>query len=430
MLGAVLACLTAAAAISLPAAPPTAVAVPNSFVTGWVPHWERTDGIAAINSAGSLFGEVMPFWYSAKSDGSVSLITGTSSTALRDVARAARAKSQRVTPSIVDATGKGVLAAILLDPARRAAHIQSIVSVVNTGIDGKAYDGIDIDYEGFAFTDGRATWAATQPGWIAFVKELGAALRANGKTLSITVPPTWSSTSVSYWVYGPCPQAEVFDFAACAPKWADLMPSVDRWRLMVYDYSFSLAGPTAPLHWAEDTIDYVKKTVPPSELGKVQLGVPAYGYSWGTKVSGTCPNGASLSRQALTPKAAADLAAARGATMTTVATNAAGRPIGEKTFSYEETLSGASGVAIDPPAYLPPPNRSETVAGPADPTGLKPALRLSPSGTTACVVKRTVWVSDTASIVQRVNWAQAAGLGGAVIWALGYETPDLWPALR
>ena len=396
-----------------------------------MPNWERTDGITAINSAGLLFGEVMPFWYSAKPDGSVSLITNTSSTALRDVVRAARAQGQRVVPSIVDATGKARLAEILADPVQRSAHVQAIVNVVNTGIDGRPYDGIDLDYEGFAFTDGRVTWAATQPNWIAFVKELGAAIDAQtvGKILSVTVPPIWSGPNVGYWVYGPCAQDEAFNYTACAPKWADLMPSMDRLRLMVYDYSFSSAGPTAPLHWAEDTITYVKATVPPGELGKVHLGVPAYGYSFGTKVSGTCPADA-LARKALTPANAAALAASKGATMTTVTANGAGRPIGEKTFTYQETVTGTTGTPVVPPTYIPPPNRAEVVPGPADPDSLKPAMRIPPVGTTTCVVKRTVWVSDTDSIVQRVNWAQSAGLGGAVIWALGYETADLWPALR
>jgi len=61
MLGAVLACLTMATVIAVPSDTPTAEAVPNSFVTGWVPHWEKTRGIEAIDAAADLFGEVMQF---------------------------------------------------------------------------------------------------------------------------------------------------------------------------------------------------------------------------------------------------------------------------------------------------------------------------------------------------------------------------------
>jgi hypothetical protein len=66
----------------------------------------------------------------------------------------------------------------------------------------------------------------------------------------------------------------------------------------------------------------------------------------------------------------------------------------------------------------------------ADPSGLQPALRLNPNGTqVTCTVRRTVYYPDADSVVQRAQAALAAGTAGIAIWALGYETPDLWPKL-
>ena len=77
------------------------------------------------------------------------------------------------------------MAATLADPALRAQHVADIVNLVVAN----GYDGIDLDYEVFAFSDGSSSWAATQPNWTAFVTELGAALKAQGKLLAVTIPP-------------------------------------------------------------------------------------------------------------------------------------------------------------------------------------------------------------------------------------------------
>ncbi len=47
------------------------------------------------------------------------------------------------------------MAAVLADPATRAQHVDAIAAFAADG----EYDGIDIDYEQFAFADGRDTWA-------------------------------------------------------------------------------------------------------------------------------------------------------------------------------------------------------------------------------------------------------------------------------
>ena len=57
----------------------------------------------------------------------------------------------------------------------------------------------------FAFNQ-RDTWDQIKPNWISFVAELSAALHAQNKLLSVTVPPVWNNGNSGYTVYA---QAEI-----------------------------------------------------------------------------------------------------------------------------------------------------------------------------------------------------------------------------
>ena len=67
--------------------------------------------------------------------------------------------------SILDGTEPGAMAEILADPEQRATHVDAIADFAADG----EFEGIDIDYEQFAFADGRDSWAATRPNWAAFI---------------------------------------------------------------------------------------------------------------------------------------------------------------------------------------------------------------------------------------------------------------------
>src|SRR5690606_163611 len=123
-------------------------------------------------------------------------------------------------PSIRDEMRGGEMAAILADPSARTAHVETLVEFARE-LDA---DGLDLDYEQFAFADGRASWAATRPNWVAFVEQLATALHADGRTLTVTIPPVYDDGSTGdsgYWVY---------DHGAIAAH-------VDAIRIMGYDYS-------------------------------------------------------------------------------------------------------------------------------------------------------------------------------------------------
>src|SRR5690606_11557948 len=181
------------------------------------------------------FSDISPFWHDARWDGSkIYLHNHLSSGAQAAALEKLRGQGVKILPSITDGSGKGRMAATLASKSKRAAHVQDIVDLVLTN----GYDGIDLDYETFAFTDGSSTWSQTRPNWVAFVAELADALHAEGKLLAVTVPPMYDDdydSSSGYWVY---------DYAGVG-KHTDLL------RIMAYDYSVGSPGPIAPLGWVE-----------------------------------------------------------------------------------------------------------------------------------------------------------------------------------
>ena len=266
-------------------------------------------------------------------------------------------------PSIRDHMPAGGMAAIIADPITREQHIDAILDFA----DEHDAVGIDIDYEQFAFADGSNTWEATRPNWVAFVEELSVALDDTGRTLTVSIPGIWNRTETSvegYWVY---------DHAAIAPF-------VDAIRIMAYDYSVADPGPIAPLWWVEDVVASLSEEVPEEYHDKLVLGVPAYGVNWVTSELGECPDDAT-GRTGVTARGALDLADRRDGVPEYDAVDAEWR------FTY--------------------------------------ALNVG-EGDDACVQNRQVRWVDSEGVEARVLVARNAGWGGAALWALGYDDPEVW----
>jgi spore germination protein YaaH len=126
----------------------------------------------------------------------------------------------------------------MANPTSRTQIVNAITNLITT----YNYDGIDLDFEGFAFVDKNTTWSATKPHWIAFVKELSGVLKSKNKLLSVSTPYLYDPAGAQkgYFVYA----------------WADIAPYIDRLRIMTYDYSVAKPGPIGPLAWTERTIKY------------------------------------------------------------------------------------------------------------------------------------------------------------------------------
>jgi spore germination protein YaaH len=380
---------------------------PPRFISGWVPYWNATQGRAGFTSPATagMFNDISPFFYSALPDGTIGLVGSASQ--LKTTTDAAHARGLNVLPSITDGSGKWIMATVILaNTTSRTQHVQNIVNLVLAN----GFDGIDLDYEGFAYTDGKDSWPTTQPVWVAFVTELANALHANGKLLSVTIPPTWIEAGVTrgYPVYAPQQIGAV----------------ADRVRLMVYDWSVASPGPISPMTWVRLVIAYNDPIVPNNKL---QLGVPSYGRDWGRQVDKTeiCPDGA-LATHSIELENMQSVIDSHGAWATVVRDGS-----GEVKFSYDVVETGYSTTPIPAPPYLPPPSGVRSLVESANRTaGIQPALRLTPPNVQlSCTVRHFVYIPDAETIQTHAQAALDAGWSGVVMWALGYETADVYAAL-
>ena len=355
---------------------------PRKILTGWIPYYSMKTALpAALNNA-DLIKEVMPFWYTLKYDGKVKAAyvsdlyaTGNPSVPIATPLAAMRAAGFQIIPTITDGMDKLVLANLLAGAGNRT----KIAKTINDYVVANNFDGIDLDFEGFAFVDGNTTWAKTAPLWVAFVKELSALLHANNKLLSVSSPYNFNPAEKQkgYTVYA----------------WPQIAPHIDRLRIMTYDYSVAKVGPIGPLSWTEKTVAYATSIMPAS---KVYVGLAGYGRDWVTKVEGVCP----------APFANAIKVGAKAATFVmrdaaTLATNYQVTPVfdekfGEATFTYTKAYEGST----------------------AD------------GRSTICTATRTAWYQNAQSYKLRSELVAKYKLGGVTAWTLGMEEPLAMEAIR
>ena len=355
---------------------------PRKILTGWLPYYSMKTYLPAVLNNADLIKEIMPFWYTLKYDGKTkkAVVTDVYKTAnpsvpITEPLAALRNAGMTLIPTISDGTDKLVLANLLAKPVSRKQVVDAIVATVAS----QNYDGIDLDFEGFAFIDPNTTWKATAPNWVLFVKELSAALHAEKKILSITTPYLFNPAEAQkgYFVYA----------------WAQIAPFIDRLRIMTYDYSTSRPGPIGPIAWTEKTVKYATSIMPAS---KVYLGLPGYGKDWVTKVEGVCPSNLA---KIITPSAkagtflmrdAASIAATYGAVPTYNETFA------EVTFSYKREYTGTTSSGLS----------------------------------TTCTASRTAWHQNAQSFSIRAQLVAKYQLGGAAQWVIGQEEPLAMVAIR
>lgn len=342
-------------------APPPLVDIP---VSAWAPYWTLTEGTASVAAHGTTLHEVSPFWYQANGTSDISLSgNGTAELTLPLIA-AIRDTGGKVVPSISDAMPAGGMAKVLADDATRAEHVAAIVELVATN----GYDGIDIDYEQFAFADSYDTWETTRPNWVKFIQQLAQALHTTGKILTVSIPPIYDSGTTAesgYWVY---------DYAAIGEV-------VDRVRIMGYDYSVGEAGPIAPYDWVRSAVRAAKAAV--DDDTKVVLGIGLYGRNWVISTTGTCPATAE-GTTTVTQRNVEELAAKRNATPTY---NPLTR---ESSFTYD--------------------------------------LEVTDNGST-CTQRRKVHFIDEQATRERVDLARTERIGGVAFWALGFDSDAVWTAV-
>ena len=365
------------AVVIFPASQSSAQSPPRKILTGWIPYYAMKTALPSAVANGDLVKEVMPFWYTLKSETKITDLYTPSNPSVPMAVPLTTMKDSgfQIIPTITDGTDKLVLAKLLSVPTTRTQVVKSITNLVVAN----NFDGIDLDFEGFAFSDGTASWAATRVNWVAFIQELSTSLHGLGKLLSVTTPVLFDPATgkKGYTVY----------------DWASISPMIDRLRIMTYDYSTSSPGPIGPITWVEQSVSYAVSVVPAS---KVYLGVPGYGRDWVTKVDGVCPSSVAsviipgAKAATFVMRDAANLAASYGATPTY------NNSFAEVTFSYQKVYSGLSS------------------------SGLQ----------TSCTASRTAWYQNAQSYAARAQLVAKYRLGGITAWTFGMEDPTATDAVR
>lgn len=138
---------------------------------------------------------------------------------------------------------------------KKDAFVASILKYVTDN----NLDGVDVDLEGNVVDGTNVTAAEYQ----AFIVSLGDGLHAKGKEISAALA-NWFSQYIT----------------------STAMNKFDFINMMAYDLTIApttAAGPHSPMSWAQDNFNHWKNKGMPAN--KLVLGVPFYGYAWGSYAS-------------------------------------------------------------------------------------------------------------------------------------------------
>jgi spore germination protein len=201
-------------------------AAPALSVTGHLAFWDEPAGVRAVRAQVEQLDAVSPWWYAVDDAGSV-YYQGPEGEPDPSLVGELQRLGLAVTATVANVRGsqwdRSLVAGLLADPARRAEHAGALVDLVETG----GFDGLTLDYEELRGED--------RAGLTALVDELGTALRARGRTLTVAVHAKHDDEG-----YGERNAAQ--DYAA-------LGRAADRVLVMGYDWHWQTgdSGPIAPL---------------------------------------------------------------------------------------------------------------------------------------------------------------------------------------
>ena len=315
-----------------------------------------------------MFGQILPFWYTLTSATTIKdkYVTQNSIDKAIPIATL-QSLGIKVIPTITDGTAEGALSKIMGNDASRANLIKTITDLVAAN----NYDGIDLDFEGFAFVDKIATWPTIQPRWVKFIIELSTALHAQNKLLSVTTP----------YLLDPVSGKKGYYFYA----WPEISNYIDRLNIMAYDYHKfdTAAGPIGPINWFEPSLIYALKSIAP---WKIYIGTPNYGYNWVTKVTGICPTNTPASEKKSSNAAIIHQLKAQAILDKPGAVATYNEKYGETNVLYTAEFNGKNSAGTP----------------------------------TSCKVNHSVWYVDARGYGARAKLVEKYRLGGISEWEIGY----------
>jgi GH18 family chitinase len=179
------------------------------------------------------------------------IVTDNGQSGVATIVNAAHAKNAKVMISIGGWNCPVATYSNLLR-TKKAAFVATILKYVADN----NLDGVDVDLEGNVVDGNNVTAAEYQ----AFIVALGDGLHAAGKEISAALA-NWFSQYIT----------------------TTAMNKFDFLNMMAYDLAIApqnAAGPHSPMSWAQDNFNHWRNKGMPAN--KLVLGVPFYGYAWGT----------------------------------------------------------------------------------------------------------------------------------------------------
>jgi spore germination protein len=277
---------------------------------------------------------------------------------------------------------------ILTDPDVSQHAIDEIVRYVVED----DYPGFDLDFEGIDPGDRDA--------YTAFVAQLGEALHAEGRSLSLALPAKDRDVTIGWGGWA--------DYAA-------LGPLADLFTIMTYEYRGPFSGPgsIAPYDWVDRVIAFATRQMPSQ---KVLVGLAFYGYDWDVS-RGTARSLSFAQATALADRYAAPIAFDPGSA--------------SASFSYQAPF----GDPPPPASGLPALGHQIVQRGggacdvPVAP-GPRPAAPRRPTPAPDEIQDHEVWFEESTGVQQRVGLVDRYAAGGVATWRLGQEDPRVWDVVR
>ena len=344
----------------------------SGWMTDYSTYGDTTKGqIQAMDyviAHSEMFDQIMPFWYTLTSATTIKDKYATQNLIDKAIPISTlQSLGIKVIPTITDGTSEGVLSKIMESDETRATLIKTISDLVVAN----NFNGIDLDFESFAFVDKIATWPTIQPRWVKFVSELSETLHSQNKLLSVTTP----------YLLDPATGKKGYYFYA----WPEISNYIDRLNIMAYDYHKfdTAAGPIGPISWFEPSLIYALKSVAP---WKIYIGTPNYGYNWVTKVTGVCPTNTPMSEKKSSNAAIIHQLRAKAILDKPGAVATYNEKFGETNVLYTAEFNGVN----------------------------------STGSTTSCKVNHSVWYVDARGYGARAKLVEKYRLGGISEWEIGY----------
>ncbi|MEJ6577783.1 MAG: glycosyl hydrolase family 18 protein [Actinomycetota bacterium] len=349
---------------------------PKKIFSGWITDYsiygDTTKGqlqaIDYVIEHADMYEQILPFWYTLTSASKIKDKYVTQNSIDKSIPISTLQSLRiKVIPTITDSTGEGVLSKIMSKAEDRAILIKTISDLVAEN----NFDGIDLNFEGFAYVDKLATWPTIQPRWVTFVRELSQVLHSQNKLLSVTTPVLFDPTTgkKGYYFYA----------------WPEISDYIDRLNIMAYDFHKynTDPGPIGPINWFEPALIFALKSIAP---WKIYIGTPNYGYNWVTKVDGTCPTNTPASEKKSSNAAIIHQLRSQAILDKPGAVATYNEKYGETNVLYTAEFTGTTSSNIP----------------------------------TSCSVKHSVWYVDAMGYSARARLVEKYGLGGISEWETGY----------